>query len=260
MQTLSETLGHPVLFHILCYYGKNGIASSTPGYLSTDPNIIDHQLECMQAFGGGGTGLIALTYGPFVSPFIHEACMRLCTAANALDMPFALCFDPWTVKNSDGSMPPLATCNSKMISVLQNADIQSLLSADNYLPGKPVLDFSIGCTPSVITASVPNIEYWLNGTDYDWEYIPNKPNKTKLPCAYVQFDDGTGADRNKEVWNQSNPARIVKSMGGKTFWSCNFSTVNNCNGKNYVQFVTWNDYDEQTAVEAWASMATGIKI
>src|SRR6476660_6179072 len=77
------------------------------------------------------------------------------------DMPFALCFDPWAVKNNDGSMPDKATCNNKMIEALKHPDTQAILNLPCYLPGKPVLDFSIGADPGTIENAVPGIDYWL---------------------------------------------------------------------------------------------------
>ena len=257
--TLEQILGHPVLFHVLCYNGKDS-QTACAGYLSTDPNVISHQLDCILAFGGPNSAVNALTYGPFVSAFVHQACMSLGIACNSKGIPFGLCFDPWTVKNSDGSMPNQATIDQKMSAVLKNTDIKNLLAMPNYLPGKPVFDFSINATKATMIAACPGIQYLWNGPDYDWIRIPVAANKTAWPCAYMQFDDGTGTDRNKSVWNQSQPARIDLNYGGSTFWNCDVSKANNSNGKNYVQWVTWNDYNEQTATEPWASLATGIRI
>lgn len=240
MTTLRDQLGKPVLFHVVLWHGKDGAPSLT-GYDSRNPSTITHQLQAMRALGGDGAGLIALTYGPTVSPFIHEACMNICGQANALGMPFALCFDPWTVKTATNK-------DAAMIAALQNPDIQFLLNCDSYLPGKPVLDFATGCDAKTVMASVPGVGYWMNGVDYDWVRIPSTPNVTNLPCTFIEFNDGTGADRNKQVWNQSLPCRIVPSLAGNTFYGRNVSA-----GK-YVQFCTWNDVSEGTDVEKFAAM------
>jgi hypothetical protein len=260
MKTLRELLGHPVLFHTVLYFGKDGIDKSSSGYLSNDPNVIARQLRCMQALGGEGCGAIGLTYGPTKSSFINSATKRFALSCNALGMPFALCLDPWVVKNENGTLPDVATRNSKVIAALQHSDTQAILDLDVYLPGKPVLDFSIGADPATVEAAVPGVDYWLNGKNYDWEYIPNQVNKTKMPCVYVKFDDGTKTDRNKSCWDQSKPCRVVKSQAGRVFWNCKLDGADNCNGKNYVQLVTWNDYDEQTCIEQYASMVTGVRI
>lgn len=242
MNTLHDIFGRPVLFHLVLWHGKNG--PSLTGYDSRDPSVISRQLKAMQAFGGAGAGVIALTYGPTVSPFIHEACMAVGNQANALGMPFGLCFDPWTVK---GASDP----NTAMISALQHPDIQFLLNMPTYLKGKPVLDFATGCDKNTVLAAVPNIAYWQAQKDFDWPQIPQVPNQTPLPCAYIEFNDGTGPDRNKQVWDQSQPARIVPSLAGRTFW--NRSVGVSAYGA-YVQFCTWNDVSEGTDVEKFASI------
>lgn len=245
--TLRDQLGKPVLFHVVLWHAKDGAPSLT-GYDSRNPSVISHQLKAMQALGGDGAGLIALTYGPTVSPFIHEACMAMCNQANALGMPFALCFDPWVCSKNGVKYTKQADQDAAMIAALQHPDIQFLLGCDSYLPGKPVLDFATGCDAATVKAAVPGIEYWMNGVDYDWVRIPSVQNKTNLPCTFIEFNDGTGADRNKQVWNQALPCRIVPSLAGGTFWGRNVSAG------QYVQFCTWNDVSEGTDVEKFAAM------
>lgn len=243
MITLRDQLGKPVLFHMVLWHGKDGTPSLT-GYDSRDPGVISRQLQAMLALGGFGTGVIALTYGPTVSTFIHEACMEVCNQANALGMPFGLCYDPWTVKAA-------ANKDAAMIATLQNADTQFMLNSPSYLSGKPVLDFATGCDAKTVLAGVPGIEYWMNGVDYDWVRIPSTPNVTGLPCTFIEFDDGTGPNRNMQVWDQSLPCRIVPSLAGSTFWGRNISAG------NYVQFCTWNDVSEGTDIEKFAAMVSG---
>jgi hypothetical protein len=239
------------------WHGKDGKTSLT-GYTSTDPNVCSRQLHAMLAFGGPGAGLIALSYGPTVSPFIHQAVMTICSQAQALGMPFGLCFDPWTVKNPDGTMPTTAIATSRMIAALQNPDIQLLLGCDNYIVNpagqKMVLDFSTTASKPLVMAAVPGINLMLKQVDYDWVMIPEVPNKTDLPCTYMQFDDGTRTDRNMQVWDQSKPCRVIPSLGGNTFWNRNISAG------DYVQFCTWNDVAEGTDVEKFSSILLGGRI
>jgi len=242
MKTLRDLLGKPILFHWLPWHGKDG--KSLTGYDSRDISVIKHQLLAMLNIGGEGCGVIALTYGPTVSTFIHQAVMEMCNQCNAFNMPFALCMDPWTVKNT----PDI---NATMIAALTHPDIQFMLNSDSYLylsGKKPVLDFATGCNKSVIQTALPGLQYWLNGVDYDWVRIPSTPNKTQLPCTFIEFNDGTGPDRNKQVWNQTLPVRIVPSLGGGTFWG------RVSNQGQYIQFCTWNDVAEGTDIEKFASM------
>jgi hypothetical protein len=154
--------------------------------------------------------------------------------------------DPWTVKNAPDK-------NAAMIAALNSPDIQFLLNMDCYLEGKPVLDFATGCDQNTVLAGVPGIQYWRIGQDYDWPKIPPVDNKTKLPYVHIEFNDGTGADRNKSVHDQTQPARITPSLAGSTFWN---DQVTATAGK-YIQFVTWNDVKEGTDVEKFASMLWG---
>src|SRR4051812_38693640 len=104
--TLRVQLGKPVLFHHLPWHGKNGPGTSLTGYDSRSANVISSQLDAMATLGGEGFGVICLTYGPTVSAFIHQASTAMCQQCNARDIPFALCFDPWTVKDSKGNLLP----------------------------------------------------------------------------------------------------------------------------------------------------------
>lgn len=242
--TLRDQLGKSILFHLVVWHGKDG-KPSIPGYDSRDPNVISHQLSAMRTLGGEGAGVIVNTFGPTVSPFIHQACMAVGQQCNALGMPFGLCIDPWTVKNAPDK-------NAAMFSALTHPDIQFLLNMDCYLKGKPVLDFNTGCDPVKIQSALPSIKWWQQSIDYDWAQIPEKANKTPFPCVYSQFNDGTVFDRNKSVWDQTKPVRLVPSLGGKTFWN-----RGGLLSGDYIQYCTWNDYSEGTEIEPFASMLEG---
>lgn len=250
--TLRDQLGKPILFHYIGWHGKDGPGTSLTGYDSRDPNVIASQLDAMAALGGNDFGVIALTYGPTVSPFIHQAVMAMGNQCAARGVPFALCFDPWTVKDSHGNPLPQPARNSTMIAALKHPDIQFLLNMRCYLPGKPVLDFATGCDKPTIVAAVPGIEYWLDGTDFDWPRIPGPTvNKTNLPCKFIEFNDGTGPDRNKSAWDPTKPVRIIPALAGSTFWGLNTALG------QYIQFATWNDVSEGTSIEQFASMLSG---
>jgi len=238
------------MFHWLGWHGKDG--ASITGYDSRNPNVITHQLKAMKNLGGEGFGVIALSYGS-ASDFIRQAVLEMGNQCNATGAPFALCMDPWTVKNPDGSFPPVPERNARMITALNSPDIQFLLHMDCYLRGKPVLDFATGCDKTAVEAGVPGIQYWIQGPDYDWPKIPPVANKTKLPCVHIEFNDGTGADRNKSAWDQTKPARITPALAGATFWN----DADTASAGEYIQFVTWNDVKEGTDVEKFASVLWG---
>lgn len=255
MKTLYDLLGKPVLFHVVFFYGKSG--PSITGYLSNDSNTIGDQLSAMQNLGGEGCGVIGLTYGPTVSSFIHESAMEMCFQCAERDMPFALCYDPWTVKGATGK-----TADEAMIAALQHPDTQAMMNSRTYISsingiaGKLVLDFNTGADASVVQTSIPGLTYWMQSKDYSWPQIPGPTNNnTKLPCLTRQFDDGTGPNRNMSVWNQAAPVRLLPSLSGGYWWGLEASAYTNA---EYIQVVTWNDYYEQTQVEDFASMLWGI--
>jgi hypothetical protein len=257
MKTLREILGKPVLFHTVFFHGKDGLASSRTGYLSNDPDVIGDQLTAIQEVGGEGCGMVALTYGPTVSPFIHSGCMEASRQCEERNMPFALCYDPWTVKAGANAAAKVML----MQNALKHVDTQTMMNSRSYvksingITGKLVLDFDLGITPSLVTSAVPGITYWRMNVDYSWPQIPGPTNnKTQLPCLCVQFDDGTGADRNKQAWNQSLPVRLLSSNGGAYYRSL----VAGANpAAQFYQFATFNDVYEKTDYESYMRMLIG---
>lgn len=241
---MSQLSGKTLLFHTVLWHGKPGTISLT-GYNSNDPNVIGDQLTSMavlaEALGAADFGVVTLTYGPTVDAFIHSACMEMTRQCANRNIPFALCYDPWTVKNSPNK-------DAAMLAALKHPDTQTMLAYRSYIPGHPIFDFATGCDASTILASISGIKYWMNGVDYDWVRIPSVSNKTALPCTFVEFNDGTGLDRNKQVWNQSLPCRIVPSLAGGTYLGRNIGTG------QYVQFCTFNDVSEGTDIEKFASI------
>lgn len=245
--------GKTLLFHWVGWHGKDG--PSLTGYTSTDPNVIGNQLSAMRVLAKAMRaqfGVIALTYGPTVSAFIHEACMEMSAQCSERNVPFALCYDPWTVKNAPDK-------NAAMIAALKHPDTQKMLNGRSYLPGKPILDFSTGITKATVLAGVPGIQIWQEGTDFAWWQTPptTTNNKVTLPCAVLEVNTGTVPDRNMDVWNQNMPARIIPAMAGSYF----FSLVDQIPATaNYVQMVTWNDVSEGADIEKFAAMLWGAPI
>ena len=266
MNTLFDILKKPVLFHLVLYQGKNGIATSPTAYLSNDPDVIGDQLSAMQNLGGPGCGVIGLTYGPTVSSFINSA-EEVCAQCAEREMPFALCYDPWVVKNPDGSMPTVAIATQKMIAALENPITQAMMDSKTYISsingisGKLVLDFGTTATPSAVTAAMKGTTYWQNSVDYAWPLIadnngPAPVNNTtaKLPCVCRAFNDGTGPNRNVSIWTPTKPARIIPANAGSYFWSL----ANAMNpAAEYAQVVTWNDVLEGTDIESFAAILYG---
>lgn len=248
-----------VLFHVVNWHGKDG--PSQTGYDSRDPITISHQLSAMAWLSlmmrAPKFGVVLLTYGPTVSPFIHAATKEWVRQCNLRQVTFALCFDPWTVKGQ-------ADKNAAMIAALKHPDTAGMLASPNYLlgtVGKPVLDFGTGVDVSKVTSGVAGIEYWQNGREFAWIRFPSTAadfkaeNATaKLPIAFPSFDDGTGADRNKQAWDQSQPVRLALPRAGGLWWDM----IESARGQDWIQVGTWNDVAENpVTIETFASMLWG---
>lgn len=250
--------GIPVLFHWCGWHGKDGAPSLT-GYISTDPNVIGSQLDAMEVLGGNKAGVIALTFGPTVSPFIHEACMEMCRQCNERRKPFALCLNPWSTDAAISQLGPMVSTTAKaaaadaaMVTALKHPDMQWMLNSRSYIAGRPVLQFDTGCTVAGIVAGVPNVTPWFKDVDFAWPKIGSATNNNvKLPCLALQFNDGTGADRNKSAWDQTKPVRTLEARAGSLYWDFSDGVPA---GATYVQFVTWNDVKEGTDVEKFAAL------
>lgn len=261
-----------VLFHVVLWHGKDG--PSLTGYDSRDPNVIGDQLSAMatlaSAIEAPSFGVILLTYGPTNSAFIHIACMEMARQCNSRRIPFALCYDPYVVKDlSTGKILLSPAKENAMIAALRHSDTQWMLNSRMYLPGKPVLDFldaSQCANPKMVLAAVPGIQYWVNGTDFSWIRFRNDStldanayrteNTRGLPCAFPSFNDGTGKDRNKQAWAQTLPARIASPMAGGLWWD--MVHASDSNPSKWIQ-VVWNDVREngEGGPEAFAAMLWG---
>jgi hypothetical protein len=91
----------------------------------------------------------------------------------------------------------------------------------------------------------------------------------KIPAVAMHFNDSgqptpvgvaagswTGTrDYNSSVWGGVN--RVLDAQGGKLFFDY-WATVPG--SAPYLGLVTWNDYDEMTAVEDYYAMLAGIRI
>src|ERR1700704_3409294 len=120
-----------ILFHVVLWHGKDG--ASLTGYDSRSPNVIGDQLSAMavlaSALRAPKFGVIMLTYGPSASLFIHTACMEMARQCNSRRIPFALCYDPWAVKDSNGRMLQSPAKENAMIAALRHPDTQWMINS-----------------------------------------------------------------------------------------------------------------------------------
>jgi len=250
MNNLQTILGLPVDFHGVYWHGKDG--PSLTGYDSRDPDVIGDQLTSMLNYGGPDSGVIANWYGPTVSSFIHDAVMEVSLQCADRNIPFKLCLDPWTASLNGVKYTKQSDIDAAIIAALLHPDTQTMFNRRGYAPGHPVLDFSTGASKAAILAAVPGIQYWLDGPDFAWPRIPGPTNNnvTQEPCICLQFDDGTGTNRNVSWDNLSQPVRLILSMAGAYYESLAASIPKTA---TRVQYVTWNDVNEMTDCESFAS-------
>ena len=282
-----------LLAHVMPWFGDSNIHRMT-SYVSNDPVVITNQINILmtvRTFGIQCQGVIMTWQGPNAA-FQHSCVMewnRQCVDRGLL---FCLLMDPWLAKigSPDGTANLQTTLNA-----LNHADTQTMLNSACYVPELYLLDFNIAqnaSTPFSIPNDVaPHFPTWTfleQGSGFAWPAIPSivksedrnaasvanlqsqhQNPAMKVPAVGLRFMDAgqptpvgvtlanwTGSrDYNSSVWGGA--ARVLDTQGGKLFFDY-FDTVPG--STPYLGLVTWNDYDEQTDVEAFYAMLAGIRI
>jgi hypothetical protein len=128
---------------------------------------------------------------------------------------------------------------------------------------RPVLDFSTGADQATVQAALPGIGYWMKNVEYTWieRTDPlgnlkrfNSAPTMKLPSVFLQFDDGTGPDRNKQANDQTKPNTLIAARAGGLFYDMRDLIPS---AAKRVQFGTWDDVKEGTDAEKFASLLSG---
>ena len=255
-----------LLAHVMGWFGEPGHTHRVH-YTSNDSYVIERQLSCMQAVGIDG--VIVTWQGATVNPYLHATAVEMCFQCHSRGMLFALLLDPWIVKGrKDQSVTP----EQEIVNRLNDASTQQMLASSAYLPEKYILDFSTGADMAKVGASLPSLKFLSKHTGFSWPEITNtlsvlakdNANPTmKIPGVCVGFNDGgfVKSDGTRDyahsVWDVTLPTRVIDSEAGKTFYD---QAALIPPGSPYAAIVTWNDHDEQTAIEQFASVASGIKI
>lgn len=255
-------------------------------YVSNNPTVIENQLNCMQATVVNGMrieGVIMTWQGPLAG-FQHSTTTQMAAQCAERGMLFALLLDPWCAKLGTGN----ATQN--VTTALQNATTQTMLNSTAYLPEKYVLDFNTGANLATLATEFPTLKFLAQGAGFSWVSIDmaipgsdarnaasvaNLKNQNanaamKIPGFGLGFNDAgmptpsgvnlakwTGTvDLTQSVWGGA-PSRVLDTQGGNFFfdqWAVTPQT------SEYGAIITWNDYDERTAIEDTCSMLSGIQI
>ncbi len=265
-----------LLTHWMGWHGQSGKVNHVTRYKSTDPWVIDDQIDVMQA--AGIDGAIATWQGPTVNPYLHQATMGLCERLGRRGMLFALLLDPWIAKGQ-------ANPTQAAVLAMQHVDTVTMLKSAAYLPEKLVLEFDLATAANVnvpqLVAALPQSPVISKHVGYSWPEIANtmaalaadNANPAmKIPGVFLGFFDGgqplpPGSLSNAATWNGSRdynstvwgggPSRLIEHQGGNVYLD---SVALVPKTTPYAAVVTWNDYDEGTHVEPFCVMASGIRI
>lgn len=269
-----------LLAHWMPWFGDGHYHPMT-AYKSNNIFTIGKQLDVMQAVGIDG--VIATWQGPTVNPFAHEATVNMCDELGERGMLFALLLDPWVCRGAINDAQakqktPLtsdqvaAIADPLVVAAMNDPMVVGMLDSPAYLPEKFVLDFGTGANFATVEKSVGAMQFLMRTVGYSWPEIINtlpilaKHNANPLmaiPGICPKFFDGgaPGAlgviDWSKQSWETGEPTRSIEDQAGN-FFHDQVALVPI--KTSYAAIVTWNDYNERTAVEPMCSILAGKRI
>lgn len=288
-----------MMVHVMPWFG-DGKIHRMDRYVSNDPAVIEKQIDTIRASRIAGqiiAGVIMTWQGPGAS-FQHSAVMEWCTQCEQRQMLFALLMDPWIAKI--GSVGGTTVTPSLVVSALNSADTQNMLTSSAYVPELFILDFNIFQNTSYslandviphLTGAAANAVFLEQGAGFSWPPInmsitdsnarntaslnslrtQNANAAMRIPGISMGFNDAgeptpvgvslgswTGTrDYSSSVWG--GQARVLDTHGGMFFQDQLNPGVTPLNVP-YWAYVTWNDYDERTAIEDSCATLAGVQI
>lgn len=253
------------------WFGEPGKVHRQNRYLSASQATINSQLDIMKDCGIDG--VIAIWQG-YRNPTNHDAFMKMFLGCLNKGMNFLMMFDQWVAKD-------LPDPTGTVITTLQSPFFQAIFP---FFCEKWVLEFDLGPSANVdmvkVRAAFPNITFLSKHTGYSWPETSNtiaslkqdnSNPSTKIAGLTLQFNDGGyplpggvddpahfigNRDYNKSVWNGTKAARVLDQQAGFFYFDQLAVTPKWID----VGLVTWNDWDEGTAIEGFCSMSSGIAI
>jgi hypothetical protein len=267
---MNPNLPGKLLAHWMPWTGDPSRVSHVTVYKQTDSGVAASQADCMKA--SGIDGAVLWWQGPNKA-FTNLAFQQMLVACVKQDMPVMVGLDQWIAKNQ-------ANPTQIVIDALKSPAFQM---AAQFLAEPWILEFDlgkIGVNVAAVQTAVPSLQILSKHVGYSWPETTNtfptlltdnaKPTM-KVPAVFSRFNDGgyplpngVGSpstfngqrDWNKSVWG-AGPNRIIEERAGRTFLeSCAAVPANS----KYVGLVTWNDWDEGTAIEGFCSAFSGIQI
>jgi hypothetical protein len=288
-----------LMAHVVAWFGEYVLidgkqvqkAHRVSRYMSSDPTVAATQVSLMKQMGFDG---ICLTVqGPTINPVLQEATIALWEQCLIQGMLFCFVLDQWIAK--DQPNPTQA-----VITALQSESYQMIINSPCYVPEKFILEFDLANSAAVDVATVqaafPDNEILSWHTGYSWPNPTDNPAdpsdvlaileaNNALPTMKVAgvnmyFNNGgvplpTGAyqppipagvtepefegqrDYAHDVWGTGEATIDIDHQAGNWFFD-QLATIPST--VPYIAFVTWNDHDEQSAIEQFASIFFGVRI
>ncbi len=278
-----------LLANVMPWVGEPTHVHRCSSYNSNNPFAVARQITNLKA--AGFDGVILTWRGVQVAGgFDQVTALQLAYQCSNAGMLFAYMLDPGILKwRTDPSTTPYETT---LINNFNDPGVQQVLNCGAYLPEGYVFDFLTGYSINwaTVQAGVTGAQKIVGikrNADYTWACLIDIPSLAaqhastaiKVPSvAYGLNDAGCplpyGAtlatyngtrDYSQSVWStapNSQLARVNDTQGGKYFMDCVQSIIASPTAKaaKYVSLVTWNDYDERTAVEDMIVGMTGVRI
>lgn len=257
---------HPFIFaHLQQWFQPGNTHANNTGvaYDSSDPLTIAQQIRAAQAVGING--FIVDWYGPeAVNPFGHQALKTLLLVASVLDSNFRIgvCVDK-------GACEALV---AKDLTWQQAFDECMSYIALNYTSSPAFWDeyvLEFGCGAKAEAAGTPinfaaysgvlhdNAKY---GKFFTW-VLPNAASQAQrysdpncvMGSVCAHFNDASVSNPAVGVWGGA--PRLLDSNLTMQNWAKGWSLIPA--GMKFVQIVTWNDYEERTAIEGEIALLNG---
>jgi hypothetical protein len=236
-------LKQPILAHTMLWFG-DGHTHKDSGYKSGNRNTIWAQLSLMKSVGIAG---VIVTWMGLANPYIHAAAQEMCWQCERLGLLFCLLMDPHI-----GGYPAAS---------LNSFETIAMLNSPAYVPQKYVLDFATGNDLALLGKQFPNLKFLAKHTGFSWpEKASGGLSAAENSLATMKRDAGCPIPGLCLQFNGGWPpaaATIIDPLGGQ-FFKAQVNMIPNT--AEYGGLITWNDYDEGTALESFFAMQNGVAI
>lgn len=267
---LKEQVGTKVLAHLVGWFQRTA-GQHIAMYDSADPRVVRSQIRMAKAVGIDG--FVLDWYGPG-NELINRVALELAVQCEAEGFEFSVMLDAGIFKWAAAGVDKAGLLYSAVDYALANL---ATSSAYTRLSGKPLFwEFGLrgnGADMNALFAKYPNLQLltqttsipqsagtfaWIDtagGIDALRSYLAAPQSAgIKVPCIFPGFDDHSPANLANSVWGGA--ARFVSPRNGDTWTDC-IQAIKAAGQFQMVQIVTWNDYEEGTAIEPFIKAITG---